>query len=291
MPDYRTHPAFSCTDALLVGNDNLAIVDSLDDVVGGAAVDGAADGLGGTKDLLDTTGKVLGHGLVGHLAGNVVDLVEGNVASVLDVLLLLAVTDGLLERLDDERRSRGYDRGGGLTVLDGELDGHTETLPVASRLGNVFSDLLGGLGLDLIPCSVTHETKRTDLGGKRRRSTNLTTGGTEVDDLLESTRIRNRTKDESFEQAEGGISSSCAARSAGSSARVERERSSPIEENNVSTTPDVHHPSSRVKSAMSTLPARREHSRTRSFDARAPAARTFTSDGSNLGGMLVFFGV
>lgn len=29
----------------------------------------------------------------------------------------------------------------------------------------------------------THQTKRTDLGGKRRGCANLTTGGTEVDDL------------------------------------------------------------------------------------------------------------
>lgn len=64
---------------------------------------------------------------------------------MLDVLLLLAVTDGLLEGLDDEGGSRGDDRDGGLTVLDGELDGDTESLPVASSLGNVLSNLLGGL--------------------------------------------------------------------------------------------------------------------------------------------------
>lgn len=135
----------SAIHALLVGNDDLAVIDSLDDVVGGTAVDGASNGLGGTEDLLDTTGEVLGHGLVGHLAGNVVDLVDGNVARVDDVLLLLAVTDGLLEGLDDEGRGGGNNRGGSLTVLDGELDGDTETLPVAGGLGNVFSDLLGGL--------------------------------------------------------------------------------------------------------------------------------------------------
>jgi len=62
-----------------------------------------------------------------------------------NVLLLLAVTRRLLEGLDDERRSRGDDRDGSLTVLDGELDGHAETLPVASSLGDVLSDLLGRL--------------------------------------------------------------------------------------------------------------------------------------------------
>jgi len=47
---------------------------------------------------------------------------------VLDVLLLLAVTWRLLQSLDDEGRSRWDDRDGGLTVLDGESDGDTETL-------------------------------------------------------------------------------------------------------------------------------------------------------------------
>ena len=81
---------------------------------------------------------------------HVVDLVEGNVARVFDVLLLLAVAWGLLESLDDERGGGGDDGDGRLTVLDGELDGDTETLPVAGRLGDVFSDLLGGLGSVLL---------------------------------------------------------------------------------------------------------------------------------------------
>lgn len=42
------------------------------------------------------------------------------------------------------------------------------THPVTGSLGDIFTDLLGG------------ETKRTDLRGKGRRGTNLTTGGTEV---------------------------------------------------------------------------------------------------------------
>jgi hypothetical protein len=42
-----------------------------------------------------------------------------------------------------------------LTVLDGQLDGDTETLPVTSGLGDIFTDLLG------------RKTERTDLGGER----------------------------------------------------------------------------------------------------------------------------
>ena len=60
---------------------------------------------------------------------------------MLDVLLLLPVTRGLLEGLDDERRGGGNDGDSGLTVLDGQLDRDAETLPVASGLGDIFTDL------------------------------------------------------------------------------------------------------------------------------------------------------
>ena len=46
---------------------------------------------------------------------------------MLDVLLLLAVTGGLLEGTDDEGRGGRNDRDRSLTVLNGELDGDTET--------------------------------------------------------------------------------------------------------------------------------------------------------------------
>ena len=59
---------------------------------------------------------------------------------MLDVLLLLAVSGRLLEGLDDEGGGRGDDGDGGLAVLDGELDGDAEALPVARRFGDVFTD-------------------------------------------------------------------------------------------------------------------------------------------------------
>jgi hypothetical protein len=46
---------------------------------------------------------------------------------VLDVLLLLPVPGGLLERFDDEGGCGRDDRNGGLSVLDGELDGDSQT--------------------------------------------------------------------------------------------------------------------------------------------------------------------
>lgn len=168
---------------------NLAVVDGLDNGLRGLAVNLAADRVSSSQDLLDTILQVLGEGLVAHGAGNLDDLLNGDGLVVLDVLLLLAVTRGLLEGLDDERRSSGDNRDSSLTVLDGQLDGDTETFlsmvsvrkkilvflcysncthPVTGSLGDIFTDLLG------------RETKRTDLRGKGRRGTNLTTGGTEV---------------------------------------------------------------------------------------------------------------
>ena len=47
-----------------------------------------------------------------------------------------------LESLDDKGGSGGDDVNLSLTVLDGKLDGHTETLPSAGRLCDIFTDLL-----------------------------------------------------------------------------------------------------------------------------------------------------
>lgn len=46
---------------------------------------------------------------------------------MLDVLLLFAVSGWLLESSDDERGGRRNNRDGSLSILDGELDGDTET--------------------------------------------------------------------------------------------------------------------------------------------------------------------
>ena len=73
---------------------------------------------------------------------------------LLTVLDLLAVTWGLLEGLDDEGRGRGHHRHLSLSVLDGQLHGDLQTLPVLGGLGDVISDLLWG------------ETEGTDLGGQ-----------------------------------------------------------------------------------------------------------------------------
>ena len=107
-----------------------------------------------------------------HGAADLDDLVKRDGLGVLDVLLLFAVTRGLLEGLDDKGGGGGNNGNSGLTVLDGQADSDAETLPVAGGLGDIFTDLLG------------RKTERTDLGRKGGRGTDLTSGGTEVNDLL-----------------------------------------------------------------------------------------------------------
>jgi hypothetical protein len=104
---------------------------------------------------------------------------------VLDVLFLLAVARRLLQGADDERRGGGNDGDGGLTVLDGQADGDTETFlcgllekleaagmrmsyPVAGSLRDIFTDLLG------------RQTKGTDLGSEGGRRTDFTASGAKM---------------------------------------------------------------------------------------------------------------
>lgn len=76
---------------LLVRHGDVARVDGLNDIVRRLAVDGAADGLGGAEDLLDAVCEVACERLGLHGPCNVDDLVERDVARVLDVLLLFTV--------------------------------------------------------------------------------------------------------------------------------------------------------------------------------------------------------
>nr|GMD64528.1 60S ribosomal protein L12 [Ipomoea batatas]GMD69453.1 60S ribosomal protein L12 [Ipomoea batatas]GME01665.1 60S ribosomal protein L12 [Ipomoea batatas] len=99
---------------------------------------------------------------------------QGNVAVVFDVLRLLPVTLRLLEGLDDKGGSGGDDRDLGLTVLNRELDGDAEALPILGGfLGNVLTNLLG------------RETERADFRSERTRSSDLAAGDSDehLDDL------------------------------------------------------------------------------------------------------------
>jgi hypothetical protein len=156
---------------LLLRDINLARLDVVADILGATSINLATDRESGTQDFKDSSTKLLGKGARAHGTSDVDDVVERDGLGVLDVLLLLAVTRRLLEGLDHEGRSRGNDRDRSLTVLDGELDGDTETFPVTGSLGDIFTNLLG------------RQTQRTNLGSKCRLSTDFTTGRSEVDDL------------------------------------------------------------------------------------------------------------
>ena len=64
---------------------------------------------GRAKDLLHSPLERLGHRLVPHRPCDVDDLIEGDVAAVLNVLDLLPVPLRLLERLDNHRRGGGHE--------------------------------------------------------------------------------------------------------------------------------------------------------------------------------------
>ena len=107
--------------------------------------DSAANTLARTKNFLDRAGKSAAKRLVAHRPGNFNNLIERDIATVSHVLNLLAVTRRLLQGYDNEGLGRGHHGDSSLTVLDRELDRHAETLPLTRSLGNIFTNLLGGL--------------------------------------------------------------------------------------------------------------------------------------------------
>ena len=109
------------------------------------AVDGASDGLSRAEDLLDGAFQLAGHGALAHDAGDVDDLVEGDVAAVLNVLDLLAVTRRLLEGADEESGSAGNHAHRRLTILDRQLDRDAETCIDRIKDGKDNQDYDNGL--------------------------------------------------------------------------------------------------------------------------------------------------
>jgi len=126
-------------------NLDLTAVDVSGDLTRRAAVNLATNGVCSTEDFLDGTSEGASAGAGSQLASNVQDLLEGDGTTVNDVLLLLAVTLGLVESLDDEKGSRRNDLDLSLTVLDDEADRDTETLVTLGLLCNIITNLLGSL--------------------------------------------------------------------------------------------------------------------------------------------------
>ena len=112
---------------LVLWNLNLARFDIIADILGTSPINLATHREGCAENLLNGTLQLPRHTLEPHGPGDLNDLVEGNALGVLDVLLLLAVSRGLLEGLDDEGRGGGNDGDLRLTILDRELDSHAES--------------------------------------------------------------------------------------------------------------------------------------------------------------------
>jgi hypothetical protein len=106
---------------------NLASLNLIRDILWALSINLASNRESSSQNLLDGTLKVLSHGLESHGSCNVDDFLQWNRLCVLDVLLLLSVAWWFLEGLDDEGGGGWDDGDGGLTILDGEADGHTET--------------------------------------------------------------------------------------------------------------------------------------------------------------------
>lgn len=106
---------------------DLASLDIIRDILGAPAINLATNRVASSQDLLDGSFELTSERLGPHDTGDGDDLLKRDRLGVFDVLLLLAVPWGLLECLDDEGGCGGNDRDGGLTILDSESDGDTET--------------------------------------------------------------------------------------------------------------------------------------------------------------------
>ena len=72
------------------------------------------------------------------LSGNVDNLIKGDIYTVLNVFLLLSVSQGFLEGFDNQGRGRRCHFNLGLSVLNGQFQCNLQTLPIIICLGNLF---------------------------------------------------------------------------------------------------------------------------------------------------------
>lgn len=117
---------------------NLPRLDLIADILGASSINLASNAESSSENLKDSSFQLLSQGASAHDTSDLNDLIERDGLGVLDVLLLLAVTGGLLEGLDDQRRGGGHDGDLGLSVLDGESHGDAETFLLR---GMAVSDL------------------------------------------------------------------------------------------------------------------------------------------------------
>merc|ERR1719387_2253661 len=120
----------------------LIIVDHFLQVPGLLAIDRAANCKACSKNLLCCALELICLTLFAHLPDNIEELILSDVSAVLDVLGLLAVTEWLLQILDDKTGGVGHHFNLCLTVLNCQLDSDSNALPGTSGLDNVIANLL-----------------------------------------------------------------------------------------------------------------------------------------------------
>lgn len=153
-------------------------VNILCDSLGTSSLDLATHTICRAQNFLDGTGKILGEGLEPHGPRDLDNIFQGDALRVLNVLLLLSVARGFFQGLDNQGGGCGYYRYGGLTVLDGELDGNSQSFlhnPYRQPVEAIYDDILrhgdatahpvtGSLG-DVFTNFLRRQTQGTNLGG------------------------------------------------------------------------------------------------------------------------------
>lgn len=126
-------------DALLIWNIHLFLrdldfagIDGVAQVLGALAIDSAADRVGGTEDFLDSALQLTSVGLEAHSTGNFNNVIQGDVAGVLDWKDPLSITVNTTTKSLQEHLlflSFLRSRGGSLRALmtKEEAEGTTET--------------------------------------------------------------------------------------------------------------------------------------------------------------------
>merc|ERR1719503_127882 len=105
-----------------------------------ASINSATDSIASSKDLFDGAFEFFGAALEAHLASDVDD---GGLGQIARVLGFLAVTQRLLQCLDDETCCIWLNINLCCAILDGEFHSHTNAFPCACVLHNIISNLLG----------------------------------------------------------------------------------------------------------------------------------------------------
>merc|ERR1712137_802757 len=129
---------------LVVLDHDLTVVDLLADLTRVLAIDGASDRHTRAEHLLHGSREVTSIALGAHLLGGLLDIVQGEVAIVDNVLHLLAISGRLLERTHEQRSGGRDNRDGGLAVLHGQQDTNADSPPVLGALGISSAIFLGG---------------------------------------------------------------------------------------------------------------------------------------------------